>query len=193
LKTLRACAFTFALVVLASARAEAAEVADDGEELSAFEARPTAIYAILGVWTPVGFMGAELEQTIAPNWTMSAGAGLSTSGLQGSAMVHMLAGGERSKLTVGAGISGGKYTWRESCLDCDDGAVKNGTVAWGNVELGGEHRFSSGFAIRYFGGYGHVIAGDLTCDSTFNNDCVQYHRDDGYDVIYGGVGLGGAF
>lgn len=182
-------AIAFVLVALASASA----AANDDEEPSAFEAHPTAIYAILGVWTPVGFMGAELEQTITPHWTVSGGAGMSTSGLQGSAMIHMLAGGERSKLTIGAGISGGKYTWRESCLDCDEGAVKNGTVAWGNVEIGGEHRFSSGFAIRYFGGYGHIIAGDLVCDSTFNNDCVQYHRDDGYDVMYGGIGLGGAF
>lgn len=187
---MRAARLALILVALASPRAFAA---DDHEAATPFESRPTAIYAVLGIWTPVGFLGAEVEETILSHLTVSAGGGWSTSGPQGSVMMHVLAGGERSKLTLGAGVSGGKYTWVEWCIDCDDGARKNGTVAWGNVEIGGEHRFWNGFALRYFGGYGHIIAGDLVCDTTNNSHCVQYHQNDGYYVIYTGVGLGYAF
>src|SRR5689334_10219717 len=47
-------ALTF--VALASARASAAD-----EAASPFEAKPTALFAVLGLGTPVGFMGAEVE------------------------------------------------------------------------------------------------------------------------------------
>jgi hypothetical protein len=62
---------------------------------------------------------------------------------------------------------------------------------WANLEIGGEHRFFGGFAIRYFGGYGHIIAGDLTCDSTAGT--CPYSPSDGRNLIYTGVALGGAF
>jgi len=183
----------FALVALASARAMAA----DDDAASPFEAKPTAVYLVFGLGTPVGLMGAEIEQTLAPNASISVGAGWGVAGPQGAAMLRLLSGGERSKFTLGGGVSGGKYNWQEFCFDCEDAATKTGTVAWANVEVGGEHRFWSGFAIRYFGGYGHVVAGDLACDagpSTSSLDnCLRYHQDDGKTLVYTGIALGGAF
>src|SRR3954462_10209740 len=127
---MRAAVLAFSLIALASTRALAA---DDDDDATPFESRPTAIYAVLGLGTPVGFLGAEVEQTLLPHWTVTAGGGFGTGGPQGSVMMHLLGGGQRSKLTLGAGISGGKYAWEEWCLDCDGGARKTGTVAWGNV------------------------------------------------------------
>lgn len=183
----------FAVIALASTRAAAAD-----DATSPFEAKPTAVYAVFGR-TPEGWMGAEVEQTLAPNASVSAGAGWGLAGPQAAAMLRMLSGGERSKFTLGAGVSGGKYSWKEFCFDCDDLASKSGTVAWANLEIGGEHRFWSGFALRYFGGYGHIIAGDLACDdsptaspSAFDN-CVRFHQDDGKNIVYTGIALGGAF
>jgi hypothetical protein len=179
----------FVLVAVASASAAA-----DDREVSAFEAKPTAIYAVMGFGTPVGLLGAELERTLEPHWTISAGGGWGASGFQGSAMTHFLLGDSaRSRFAVGAGISGGKYSWREFCFDCDDPAEKTGNVMWGNLEVGGEHRFFGGFAVRYFGGYGHVVAGDLVCTSDATSYCAQMSREAGRDIIYTGVALGGAF
>ncbi|HEY7371908.1 MAG TPA: hypothetical protein VIF57_06990 [Polyangia bacterium] len=186
-------AIAFALIALASTTVAAAE--DDEGQVSAFEAKPTAVYAVVGFGTPVGLMGAELERTLEPHWTISASGGWGLSGFQGSAMTHFLLGDSRqSRFAIGAGISGGNYTWKESCLvDCDDPAEKTGSVMWGNLEVGGEHRFFSGFAIRYFGGYGHVVAGDLVCTSDMNSGCASLSRETGRDIIYTGVALGGAF
>jgi len=180
------------LVTLAAGRATAAE---NDESVSPFESRSTAVFGVVGLGTPVGLVGAEVEQMVLPNWSLSAGAGWGAANApQLSAMMHFLAGGVRSKVTIGAGISHGKYKWEELfCFDCEDGPVtKSGTVTWGNVEIGGEHRFWSGFALRYFGGYGHIIAGDLVCDNA-PSGCGPYYQSDGYNVIYTGIGVGGAF
>jgi len=176
----------FSLVALASTTAAA-----DEEDVSTFVSKPTAVYAVLGFGTPVGFLGAEVERTLEPMWTISAGAGWGAAGPQASAMTHVLLGPSgRSKFAVGAGISGGKYSWRPFCVDCDEDAPKTGSVMWGNVEIGGEHRFGSGFALRYFGGYGHIVMGDLTCDPKAGN--CPYSPSDGRNLIYTGVALGGA-
>ena len=59
---------------------------------------------------------------------------------------------------------------------------------------GGEHRFRNGFGLRYFGGYGRIIAGDLNCEAGNRYDvCVANHKDDGYNLIYTGIAVGYAF
>jgi hypothetical protein len=190
---MRLAGLAFTVVTLTAATGATAE--DD--DITAFQAKPTAVYAVLGFGTPVGLMGAEVERTLEPHWTISAGAGLGATGFQGSAMTHLLIGeGRRSRLAVGAGISGGKYVWKEWwCIDCDGLPQKTGSVMWGNLEIGGEHRFFSGFALRYFGGYGHVVAGDLVCEapSPTSTACANLSRETGRDIIYTGVALGGAF
>lgn len=190
---MRTAALALTLVVAASGRAAAA--ADNDNSASPFESRPTAVYAVLGLGTPVGLVGVEMEETILPNLSLSAGVGWGAANApQGAAMIRWLGGGQRSKVTIGAGISGGTYKWTEFCLDdCDNGpATKSGTVAWGNVEIGGEHRFWSGFALRYFAGYGHIIAGDLVCDPPATS-CGPYYQNDGYSLIYTGIAAGYSF
>ena len=189
---MRATVLALTLVVAVSGRAAAADGADSA---SPFDARRTAIYGVLGLGTPVGLAGVEVEETILQMWSLSAGAGIGASGdPQGAAMIHWLAGGLRSKVTIGVGVSGGKYKWTQFCIDdCDNGpATKSGTVAWGNFEIGGEHRFWSGFALRYFGGYGRIIAGNLVCDPPATS-CGPYYQNDGYDLVYTGIGLGYSF
>lgn len=183
---------TFLVLTLVALASPPAAAADDA---SPFEAKSTAVYAILGVGTPVGFMGAEIEQTVLPNWSLSAGLGWGHAmAPQASAMMRWMGGGQRSKVTIGAGVSGGKYTWTEYfCIDCDQVEHKSGTVAWGNVEVGGEHRFWNGFAIRYFGGYGRIVAGNYGCDPPDDVTCQTYYKDDGINIVYTGIGLGGAF
>jgi hypothetical protein len=187
---MRAAVFALTLVVAASGRATAAD--NDGSARP-FESRPTALYAVLGLGTPVGLVGAELEETILPSLSLSAGVGWGAANApQGSAMLRGLIGGQRSKFTIGAGISGGQYKWTDLSCFYDTCPTKSGTVAWGNVEIGGEHRFPGGFALRYFGGYGHIIAGDLVCDPPATS-CGPYYQNDGYNLIYTGIGVGYSF
>ena len=171
-----------------------AAAADDDHSISTFETKPTAIYAIVGLGTPVGALGAELEQTLLPNWSLSAGVGWGLAGApQAAGMLRWMGGGLRSKVTVGLGVSGGQYKWTEfPCIDCKNGPVtKSGKVAWGNLEVGGEHRFWNGLSLRYFGGYGHIISGTLTCDGY--TTCGPYYNDEGYNILYTGIGVGRAF
>ena len=178
------------LILVLAGLASGQAMAADG--VSEFEARPTALYAQIGLGTPLGFLGVEAERTVTPVFSLSAGAGWGNAGPQAAAMMRMLLGGDRSKLVIGAGASGGKYTWDELCFD-DGCAEKSGTVAWGNLEIGGEHRFRSGFALRYFGGYGHVLAGNLACVGASYDHCVSFHAHDGYSLVYTGVAFGYAF
>ena len=189
---MRAAVLAFTLV--ASVASGAAAANNDGA-VSPFESRPTVIYAVLGAGAPEGLVGAEVEETILPNWSLSAGLGWGAANApQGAAMIRWQGGGAYTKVTLGAGISGGGYKWKEFCLDaCANGPVtKSGTVAWGNLEVGVERRFSSGFVIRNFLGYGHVIAGNLVCDQPANI-CGPYYQNDGYSLIYLGAALGYSF
>src|SRR6185436_1217888 len=87
------------LVAVTSARASAADV------VSEFQNRPTAVYAQFGLGTPLGFVGAEAEHMVTPDYAVSVGAGYGTGGPQVGAMVRLLAGGDRSKFVIGAGAS----------------------------------------------------------------------------------------
>jgi hypothetical protein len=174
------------LLALASARAAAADM------VSEFENRPTALYAQMGLGTPIGFLGLEVERTVAPELAISAGAGFGETGPQFAAMMRPHYGGDRSKVVFGAGLSGGDYSWRELCYDelC---AEKRGIVAWANFEIGGEHRFRNGFAMKYFWGYGRIVGGDLVCVGETADNCVRFYQDDGRQLLYTGFALGYAF
>jgi hypothetical protein len=186
---MRAGFLALTLVVAASGRA----AADNDASATPFESRPTALYAVLGLGTPVGLVGAELEEMILPNWALSLGVGWGAANApQGAAMLRWLGGSQWSKFTIGAGISGGQFKWMDLACFYDTCPTKSGTVAWGNVEIGGELRTPSGFALRYFGGYGHIIAGDLVCDPPATS-CGPYSQNDGYNLIYVGVGVGYSF
>ena len=95
---------------------------------------------------------------------------------------------------IGGGLSGGRTWWHEPFCIENDCAKKSGTVGWGNLEIGGEHRFRSGFALKYFGGYGRVIKGDLVCeDGEGYRHCMADHQDEGYNLVYTGIAVGYAF
>src|SRR5262249_27554236 len=108
-----------------------------------------------------------------------------------AAMLRFLCGfgDDWGKFELGAGVSHGKYTWNDLCYE-DLCAQKVGTVTWANVEIGRERRWASGFTMRYFFGYGHVIAGDLVCQGAPSPPCMAA---DGYDTTYAGIAFGGAF
>ena len=184
---MRAWILALTLFALPSGKAHAAE-------RSEFENRPTAVYGQLGLGTPLGFVGIEAEHTVVPIWSVSAGAGLGLGGPQAAVMTRGLFGGHWSKFVIGGGLSGGRYLWVEPFCIENDCTRKSGTVAWGNLEIGGAHRFRSGFAMKYFGGYGRLIAGDLVCDEaeTYGH-CTIDHKNDGYNLIYTGVAVGYAF
>jgi len=187
---MRAAVLALTLVVAASGRAAAAD--NDGSA-SPFESRPTAIYAEFGVGTPVGLMGVEVEEMILPNLSLSAGAGWGAANApQGAAMLRWLGGSHWTKFTIGAGISGGGYKWSDLSCFYDICPTKSGTVAWGNLEIGYEQRSASGFVLRGFGGFGHIIAGNLICDPPATS-CGPYYQNDGYNLIYIGVAVGYAF
>jgi hypothetical protein len=86
----------------------------------------------------------------------------------------------------------GNYKYTDLSCFYDTCPTKSGTVAWGNVEIGGELRSSNGFALRYFGGYGHIIVGDLVCDPPATS-CGPYYQNDGYNLIYVGIAVGYSF
>ena len=175
------------LVALASARAYAAD-----DVVSEFENRPTALFVQFGVGTPIGLAGLEVERMLTPNMAISAGGGFSAMGPQVAVMPRFFFWGDRSKVFIGAGVSGGDYEWTKYCYEtiC---AEKRGKVTWGNAEFGAEHRFRSGFAMRYFGGYGRVIGGDLPCVGDTADDCVRFDQNSGREIVYTGFALGGAF
>jgi hypothetical protein len=181
-----------ALVALASGGASAADT-------GVYESRPTALYLQLGLGTPLGELGLEAEQTLTPHLAIAVGAGIGGKGPQGATMLRLRLGGDRAKIVVGAGLSGGPYSWLNFCGDTANGCPqKSGTVAWTNLEIGGSHRDRNGFSLRYFIGYGRIVAGTYTCDpdgpyEMAYDRCVMSGPDSGKNLLYTGIALGYAF
>jgi hypothetical protein len=160
------------------------------DDASAFETRPTAIYAQLGLGTPLGWAGVELERTLTSFLAVSAGIGMGFAGPQLAAMPRLRLEEGRFAFTVGAGLSRGRYRWSDNCsLDCTP-TVMRGTVTWANLEGGIERRLANDLSLRAFVGFGHVLVGHLTCESgTF----CGATSDDGRDLGSFGAALGWAF
>ena len=177
------------LVTLAAGTAAAA---DDDDSPSPFEARPTAVFLHAGLSGPYGFAAFEAEQALLPLWTLSAGFGLGEASLQGGAMTHLRFGGGWSRLEIGAGLSYGKHVWTDLCGDelC---AQKSGTVLRANLEVGGSHRWPRGFSMKYFVGYGQVVAGTLTCEVVNVDNCNTNLQNEGRGTVYTGFAMGASF
>jgi hypothetical protein len=158
--------------------------------------RANAIYAVLGLGTPVGFFGFEgVHRFGAMEIAVGLGVGAAASGseanpslghdLQWSVMPRFrIAGDDYFALTFGEGLSGGQYG--NGVLDfCEEQPCWYPTsyVVWANTELALE-TFWSHVTSRYFLGLA-VGCAVAACGSTL---------EDHQDVIpYLGVGLGYAF
>ncbi len=181
----------------------------DDENLSA---RTTAVYAETGFGTPLGYFGLEGLQQIAPRWEIAAGVGLGLSAakngsglgheLQWSLMPRYRLGSERAAMTIGLGMSGGNYAHtleslcgsEEELLDCNLANWRY--TLWANTELGGEFWFPTGFAFRFFVGYGHVLAQGAEHCVVANPSCgpdVPGNSFPYYNIPYGGLAFGAAF
>lgn len=170
-------------LILPAVRAAAAD------EPSLFTQHPTTVYAQLGLGTPLGWGGVELEQTVTSFLALSAGAGMGFAGPQVAFMPRLRLGNRDSAGVFGIGVSYGNYRRTETCLfDCAP-TYFDGKVAWANIEGGVEHRWNAGLTLRVFVGLGHVVAGQLSCTG---DSCTTY-REQVRTLPYVGAALGWSF
>ena len=153
--------------------------------------RTAAIYGIWGPGSPVGIIGVEGVQRFGSHFEIATGFGFGAAAagsephaglghaFQWALMPRLRFGDDTRAFTMGAGMSGGQYGggWLSSCVE-DPCATTYPThyVIWSNVEIGYEHWWSSGFAMRFFAGYGHGFA-----------------NGDSFNLPYFGLGVGYAF
>jgi hypothetical protein len=173
------------------------------EEAEPSSPRRRAIFLELGVATPIGFFGFEGVHRFGEFFEVSAGIGIGESAvesktnsfggtLQWSLMPRLRLGNDHSAFTVGAGISGGEYGGFD-IADSGPGCYSDSAPCdrpfptryslWGNLELGGEHWTSSGFALRYFIGLARGMTVGPIGSSRYDQTVLPYL----------GLGLGYAF
>jgi hypothetical protein len=101
-------------------------------------------------------------------------------------MPRLRLGDKHSAFTIGVGVSAGEYGDFPLCTEqnCSHGTDPTRYVFWGNVELGGEHWFRRGFAVRYFVGYAHGCTTE-SCNTTAYGASLN--------IPYAGFGIGYAF
>lgn len=167
--------------------------------------RRRAIYCVLGVATPIGFVGFEGVFRLGALFEVAGGFGVGGSAtqaetnasvghaLQWTLMPRLRLGDDHHAFTAGAGISGGEYGGFDlfgvgpGCHSDNDpcsGGFQTRYSLWANLEIGGEHWGRSGFALRYFLG----LARGMTLDpvgSSVNGQTLL--------LPYFGLGLGYAF
>jgi hypothetical protein len=160
-----------------------------------------AVYVVVGAGTPVGFFGLEGLGRILPQLEITAGIGLGSSAmdsgdLQWAVMPRYRLGSGRTVLTVGLGLSGGNYSHtylslcgsEEELLACNTPESWRYTL-WSNLEIGGEYWATSRFAVRYFAGYGHILAqGAPQCDAS--SGCADTSNMPYANIPYFGLALG---
>lgn len=168
--------------------------ADESQPAPASADPHVAVSGTLGIATPVGEAGIELEARLARWLSLSAGVGLGASGPQLATMVRLgMPATDSTTVQVGFGLSEGAYTWTE--LTFDEPAKKTWERAyWMNAELGLAYRFDDGrsnWSLRTFGGIGKVINDqDFSCN---DDHCMTDHQGDGASQKYVGVSVGRAF
>ncbi len=158
--------------------------------------RANAIYAVLGIGTPIGFFGFEgVHRFGAMEIAVGLGLGAAASGsepnpplgheLQWAVMPRFrIAGDDYFALTLGAGLSGGQYGSGVLSF-CEEPPCTYPTnyVVWANTELALE-KFWSRLTMRYF--LGLAVGCDVdACGATLAR------RED--VIPYLGLGLGYAF
>jgi hypothetical protein len=167
------------LAIAAPAHAEAPEID---------EVPHVAVSGTVGLGTPLGFVGAELEAHLSRWASLAAGAGMASQGPQLAVMARGgIPLGDSSTLTLGLGLSEGKYQWTEFVFD--EPAVKTWNRAyWTNAEAGVAFRFGHGpVSGRPFVGFSRVINGqDYMCN---DEHCATDHQRDGEWFFYTGFAV----
>jgi len=158
--------------------------------------RHTAIYYLNGFATPVGVVGLEGVERVGRWFELTGGLGMGFGAagsephtglghaLQWAAMPRLRLGDDHGGFTIGAGISGGNYAdFPIFCGEnpCTTNPYPVSYFLWSNFEIGGEHWWSGGFAMRYFIGYAHAWCVSNPCVSALTN------------LPYFGYGIGYAF
>jgi hypothetical protein len=160
--------------------------------------RRTAIYWMFGFGTPVGIVGLEGVHRFGDSFELAVGFGNGLGAevaqpnagfghaLQWAVMPRLRLGDDRNAFTLGAGISGGEFSFQLLCIGCDEEASGPTTyptyyALWSNFEIGGEHWSQSGFAIRYYLGLAHATMLGAPPSSGLAT------------IPYFGIGLGYAF
>jgi len=168
--------------------------------------RPWLVNAHLGVATPIGVTGLELERDLFDRFSVAAGGGLGLSGLQGSAWLRArLTGISRRKhrnptrIGVGAGLSAGRFA-QGGCFSFFCGGEKEvwDWIVWANLELFAEKRFDSGLTLRPYLGWSFPTAasdchyGDDS-DAGAPGTLCSSDDDTTHILIFAGTALGWRF
>jgi hypothetical protein len=156
-------------------------------------ARSTAVYVEWGLGAPLGISGIEGVHRLGTWFELSAGLGegLAASSnhrqpLQWAMMPRLRLGDDHTAFTIGAGLSAGEYGEVPLCIeeDCNNNTAPTRYVFWANTEMGGEHWFSRGLALRYFAGYARGCT-TASCTATAYGAPLA--------IPYAGIGIGYAF
>jgi hypothetical protein len=116
---------------------------------------------------PLGLIGAALDATPIPLFSVNAGLGRNSDGWQLASMARVRTTTDRVAAGFGAGISVGRHTWNNGVcafpMPCNPIGVLPDVkrtwerAVWGNAELLLEGRADSGFQWRVSGGVGWLL------------------------------------
>lgn len=159
--------------------------------------RPLTIAGILGLGTPTGVAGIEVQHSFRTSYVaLSAGLGLGP-GLQVAAMPRFRFAFDQtahtsSAIVVGVGGSYGSVTRPLICImHC--GPEETWQIGWGNIEVGLEVRTTAGFVIKPFIGIAFVVDATRTaCGTPSGSPCVGRPALEADRLPFLGVTLGRA-
>jgi hypothetical protein len=160
----------------------------NADDLARADEPHLAVSGTIGVVTPLGFGGVEVEAQLARWLGASAGIGLAASGPQVAVMVRGgVAVTDLNTLYLGAGVSGGRYHWNDFLWKSrplfSPATDKTWERAyWANGEIGLHRQSNTPWSVRFFVGIGRLLNRDAyTCTG---GNCMT---DDLEWLPYGGV------
>jgi hypothetical protein len=147
-----------------------------GGEPDAFATHQLGLEIPLGLGMPTGLLGAALDWTPRPWFSLEAGGGYDRSfgllgdgaeGVQWSLMPRLRLFKKGFGLSLGVGVSGGRYQWCDSCPWENGDRWDWSQAIWVNVEGAVEYRWQSGMGLRLvFGGADLTNPDDVTCSES---------------------------
>jgi hypothetical protein len=180
-------ALSAGILVMTTERAEAqtyyyvteADLESPWDKVFAFEGH-------LGVGTPVGMLGLTVELSPTRWLTVAGGGGIGISGFQWAAMPRLrLIAHTRGSVQLGAGVSGGGYTYHMPFAD----DWENQHALWVNAEVSYQFRAYNGFQVRpYLGASVMSNPGEIR-----GAQRPVETGDMGTWLLYTGVAIGAAF